>query len=470
MFSLSSFVLLAVIAAHALAVPTVDLLIDHGYATSGDIDLRTVLAAVTTRKGQTFHFGSTYNTNDADAGFTADVFSAFFNHAVAENECKWDATEPSPGTSDLKECQIVQSFAAGTNASFRGHNTFWHSQLPSWLPGSFSASDVVNTIIPAHVQQEVQGMGTSVTSWDVVNEVVGDSTTSEMSALQCVQNKNAWPTVTSDGSGTALVSDLSFLHAAFSTAFKFAGPNTRLAINDYGTGGDDAKTACNIAVLKDVQANTNIPFNRLAVGFQSHVSDGAFTSKAALTKTFSTLADLGVEAMLTELDVSLSGTAEENLRFQAAIWGDYLDACLYASNCNEFINWDTRDDVSWLGEDKAGTLFDSNGSPKPAAYEVAARLMHYSYGLDELCATALGTGSCTVDVTASGSSSSAAGVATAIAALTTSVPAAEITSASSSGCTTALYGQCGGTGFTGCTTCASGSTCKFSNNYYSQCL
>jgi len=33
-----------------------------------------------------------------------------------------------------------------------------------------------------------------------------------------------------------------------------------------------------------------------------------------------------------------------------------------------------------------------------------------------------------------------------------------------------VYGQCGGQGFTGGTVCASGSTCVFSNPYYSQCL
>lgn len=48
-------------------------------------------------------------------------------------------------------------------------------------------------------------------------------------------------------------------------------------------------------------------------------------SKAALTSTFSTLAALGVEAMVTELDISLSSTTTDELRFQAAIWGDYLD-------------------------------------------------------------------------------------------------------------------------------------------------
>ncbi|KAF8201783.1 cellobiohydrolase II [Pholiota molesta] len=36
--------------------------------------------------------------------------------------------------------------------------------------------------------------------------------------------------------------------------------------------------------------------------------------------------------------------------------------------------------------------------------------------------------------------------------------------------TSPIYGQCGGTGWTGATTCASGSTCVYSNPYYSQCL
>ncbi|TAQ91024.1 hypothetical protein B7494_g623 [Chlorociboria aeruginascens] len=33
-----------------------------------------------------------------------------------------------------------------------------------------------------------------------------------------------------------------------------------------------------------------------------------------------------------------------------------------------------------------------------------------------------------------------------------------------------VYGQCGGTGYGGSTTCAAGSTCTYSNPYYSQCL
>ncbi|KAH6658911.1 glycoside hydrolase family 5 protein [Truncatella angustata] len=51
---------------------------------------------------------------------------------------------------------------------------------------------------------------------------------------------------------------------------------------------------------------------------------------------------------------------------------------------------------------------------------------------------------------------------------TTSSTAAATTSASS--CTVEKWGQCGGQTYTGCTVCATGSSCTFSNTYYSQCL
>ncbi|KAK1778316.1 glycosyl hydrolase family 61-domain-containing protein [Copromyces sp. CBS 386.78] len=52
---------------------------------------------------------------------------------------------------------------------------------------------------------------------------------------------------------------------------------------------------------------------------------------------------------------------------------------------------------------------------------------------------------------------------------TTSASTPQPTSGTGSGTGAALYGQCGGKGWTGPTTCASG-TCKVSNEYYSQCL
>jgi endo-1,4-beta-xylanase len=130
--SLTAFVLLAVLASPALAqTPAVSLLIDQpGYASSGALNIKSTLSSVSTRKGAAFHFGSTYEPSYGDASFVSNVFNTFFNHVVAENSCKWSGTEPVRGMSSLGNCKAVQSFAASHGDSFRGHNTFWHSQLP----------------------------------------------------------------------------------------------------------------------------------------------------------------------------------------------------------------------------------------------------------------------------------------------------------------------------------------------------
>lgn len=54
--------------------------------------------------------------------------------------------------------------------------------------------------------------------------------------------------------------------------------------------------------------------------------------------------------------------------------------------------------------------------------------------------------------------------------VTSAKPATSSSAGGGSGCAAvAKYQQCGGSGFTGCTTCVSGSTCKVVNDYYSQC-
>jgi beta-xylosidase len=53
---------------------------------------------------------------------------------------------------------------------------------------------------------------------------------------------------------------------------------------------------------------------------------------------------------------------------------------------------------------------------------------------------------------------------------TTSSQPSTITSAPASGATQTKWGQCGGSGYSGPTVCASGSTCSVGNPYYSQCV
>jgi hypothetical protein len=43
-------------------------------------------------------------------------------------------------------------------------------------------------------------------------------------------------------------------------------------------------------------------------------------------------------------------------------------------------------------------------------------------------------------------------------------------SAGPAACVSAKYGQCAGKNWNGCKGCAAGSTCRYQNDYYSQCL
>jgi endo-1,4-beta-xylanase len=81
------------------------------------------------------------------------------------------------------------------------------------------------------------------------------------------------------------------------------------------------------ALLADINTNAGVPYNRLAVGFQTHVTagPGGFPSKAAFKANFAKLAALGTQGMITEVDIKISGSSTANLRYQAAIWGDYID-------------------------------------------------------------------------------------------------------------------------------------------------
>ncbi|KZT40784.1 acetyl xylan esterase [Sistotremastrum suecicum HHB10207 ss-3] len=71
--------------------------------------------------------------------------------------------------------------------------------------------------------------------------------------------------------------------------------------------------------------------------------------------------------------------------------------------------------------------------------------------------------------TSSTSSSSSTSTTTSSTTSTTTTTTSTTTS-SAAGPTQTHWGQCGGIGWTGPTVCASGTTCKVSNAYYSQCL
>jgi len=82
----------------------------------------------------------------------------------------------------------------------------------------------------------------------------------------------------------------------------------------------------------------------------------------------------------------------------------------------------------------------------------------------------LNTGSTAATTSTSKTSSTSKASSTSSKTSSTSKVSTSTKSSSASGATQSVYGQCGGSGYTGPTVCASGSTCTFSNTWYSQCI
>lgn len=158
------------------------------------------------------------------------------------------------------------------------------------------------------------------------------------------------------------------------------------------------------------------------------------------------------EVAFTELDIRFPSlpASSQGLEQQATDYGAVTSACLDVEGCVGITIWGFTDAHSWIPGTFPGTgdalLYDKNYNKKPAYSSVSSIL-----------AAAAQTGAPAPGTTTMQTST-----------VTSSAPPAATTTAS--GCSVAMYGQCGGQGYSGCKTCASGSACKVSNDWYSQCL
>jgi endo-1,4-beta-xylanase len=154
----------------------------------------------------------------------------------------------------------------------------------------------------------------------------------------------------------------------------------------------------------------------------------------------------------TELDIrftSLPPTAA-GLSQQSTDYANTVGACLATTGCVGITVWDFTDKYSWIP-----STFSGEGD---ACLWYANFTTHPAY-------TAV------VNVLGGSATSTTSVVATTVTATkTTSTTPPATSTASSSGGTLAEWAQCDGINWQGSGTCVVGTTCTYSNAYYSQCL
>jgi len=299
------------------------------------------------------------NTATCTSGSNAtyrSVANTEFNQVTPENALKWDATEPNPGQFTFTAADGIVADAVANNQIVHGHTMLWHSQAPGWVQG------LTGTALRSALQNHIMTVmgryanNSAVRSWDVVNEVINDSSSPQLRQSFWTQNYPG-----------------DFVRDAFTFA-RAADPDATLCINDYGVeGSPDAAGSKSQRFFQLVQTEKAMGTPIDCVGLQSHFIVGQIPD---LQQSMTRYASLGVSVRISELDIRipLPGTAAQ-FQTQAANYATVVNACKAVSACGGITIWGIDDGHSWLPNsccpEGVPLLWDSSFAKKPA-YDATA--------------------------------------------------------------------------------------------------
>lgn len=316
------------------------------------------------------------NSSDAQASLIANEFNA----VVAENEMKYDATEPEQGIFNFADGDKLVNFAERHKMRVRGHTLAWHSQLPGWLTtegtkNTFNRSrEELLALLKNHIMNVVGRWKGRIAEWDVANEILDDN----QSVIR--SNPDAYtlrPSVWKTGIGE------DFVDSAFVWAHQ-ADPDALLFLNDYEVEfKGQAKTEAFYNLVKRM-LDSNIPIH--GVGLQCHLNAGK-VDYAKLKANIKRYKDLGLVCNITELDLGIDDTSEASLMQQANDYNAITRIFLGEDNSTTLIIWGLKDTESWRSS--SPLLYNGSLTAKPAYYGVRAAL-HQGYtdfktAVDDVC-------------------------------------------------------------------------------------
>ncbi|MEU4236292.1 endo-1,4-beta-xylanase [Actinoplanes sp. NPDC026619] len=303
-------------------------------------------------------------------GEHGQLLSKHFNSVTPGNALKWDATEPTENTFTYTQADPLIAYAKANGLAIRGHTLVWHNQTPAWvfqradgtaMTGTADDKTLLLARLTNHIRNVAGHYGSSIGTWDVVNEVIDESQSDGM-------RRSSWFTI----------AGLDYIRTAFTVAREVL-PSAKLCINDYNT---------NVAAKRDALYNLvstlkgeGIPID--CVGHQMHINV-SWPTTADTEAMIQKFVPLGVTQQITEMDVSIYTSSSETfptppadrLLSQAYKYRDMFALFRkYASAISSVTLWGLADDNTWLdtypvSRKDAPLLFDTTLQAKSAYWGV----------------------------------------------------------------------------------------------------
>ena len=341
------------------------------------------LNAMARRGGRRFGSAVAWGASGADRGsFANPAYAAVLEREcgllVPENELKWQWIRPSATDFDFRQFDAIVEYARPKGFQLRGHTLFWAPEkwYPKWLVGHDFGSrpaKAAEALLAEHVRTVCRRYGTSIYSYDVVNEAVQPET----GAIR--------DTVVTRAMGGEAMLDLMF-HTARAEA-----PHAELVYNDYMSwerGTEDETHIMGVLKLLDGFRRRGTPVH--ALGVQSHirllkdlpVAEIVRESEGPWRRFIDEVVAMGYKLVITEFDVN-DKKAPDDVAVRDRMVADYarayLDLMLSYDQLRDVLAWGMVDRYSWLTDfdpraDKSikrGTPYDSEFRRKPLREAIA---------------------------------------------------------------------------------------------------
>lgn len=313
--------------------------------------------------------GSAFYTNYNTNSIYDQTIKTNFNILVSENEMKFAQIQPTQGNFSFTKSDQLVNYAVANRILLRGHTLCWYSRNPAWIEagltngianGTFTRTSLMS-ILKNHITTIVTRYRGKIQHWDVVNEAFNDDGTLRTSIWQQVIGND-------------------YIDSAFVWANR-ADPSAKLYLNDYSVEYyGSAKSNALFNFVKGMK-NRNIPIH--GVGFQCHF----FVNNILYNKidqNIKAYASIGVEAIITELDIRIKKTDYETdsvtqLARQAENYRQMIRLCINNSNCKTIVTWGFTDLYSWIPNYTSNVydyslIFDRSYNPKPAYSSILSEL------------------------------------------------------------------------------------------------
>ena len=323
---------------------------------AADANATADLGALAASKG--LLFGASFSTYELDKPYGAAYANMYRRDArilTSELELKMFEMRPAAHKLDFGPADRLVAFAGKAGFAVHGHTLIWNDGLPEWIKAL--APGQVEHLLEAHILSVLERYKDDIPSWDVVNEPIGP-----------------WDDLPGNLRGGPFYAALGedYIAKSFKLARKVA-PKARLVLNEAQTESDDENGQtfrdsflALVRRLKDQGAPIDV------IGLECHLDSRRPYDFPRFAGFLETLADLGFELAISELDVNDAAFARDPSKRDAQVadlYRRFLTAVLPVRAVRRLTTWQLADHTSWLYYDDVSGKPKATRRPRPLPYD-----------------------------------------------------------------------------------------------------